>query len=265
MSIDWFTFTAQIVNFLVLVWLLSHFLYRPIINSMNERQEKIAAEQEKALIDQEKAQAAMAAYNQKTNELTHAKEELLAEAGKEIQEWKEQHLLRARSDVDAVKTEWYHTLTREKEAFIREVRLLMANYVHQMSRRVLTEVTNTDLQKVAVQTFLNKIGQIDEQQKSRLLSLVESTKHRVLVETALPLDAADKDRITTFLHDFIEADLGIDFETDAELVCGIELHVAGYKIAWNINEPLEELEEEFVHSLNEAIRLETVTDLPATT
>ncbi|MCA9040126.1 MAG: hypothetical protein KDA65_07265 [Planctomycetaceae bacterium] len=265
MSIDWFTFTAQIINFLILVWLLSHFLYRPIINAMNDRQEQLVAEHNKAISAQQEAETVAATYRQKTDELAHAKDELLAEAGKEILQWKENHLHRARTEVDDAKTEWYHSLKREKEAFIREVRLLMANHVQQMSRRVLSEIANTEMQKGVIKTFMKNIGQIDEQQKCQLVSLLETSRHRVLVETAFPLDQSDRDLVTQFLHDFLGSEVGIDFEISTELICGMELHVAGYKIAWNINEPLEELEEEFVRTLNEEITLESVTDMSATT
>ena len=41
MQIDWLTVAAQIVNFLVLVWLLQRFLYRPITEAMARREERI--------------------------------------------------------------------------------------------------------------------------------------------------------------------------------------------------------------------------------
>jgi len=44
MLIDWFTVGAQIVNFLILVWLLKHFLYKPILDAIDAREKKIAAE-----------------------------------------------------------------------------------------------------------------------------------------------------------------------------------------------------------------------------
>ena len=40
MLIDWFTVIAQIINFLILVALLKHFLFNPIVSAMNERREK---------------------------------------------------------------------------------------------------------------------------------------------------------------------------------------------------------------------------------
>ncbi|HMR03616.1 MAG TPA: F0F1 ATP synthase subunit B, partial [Candidatus Competibacter phosphatis] len=48
MQIDWFTVAAQIVNFLLLVWLLKRFLYRPVLDAMAARQQKIAAALEEA-------------------------------------------------------------------------------------------------------------------------------------------------------------------------------------------------------------------------
>ena len=44
MLIDWFTVGAQALNFLILVWLMKHFLYQPILHAIDAREKKIAAE-----------------------------------------------------------------------------------------------------------------------------------------------------------------------------------------------------------------------------
>ncbi|MDP3428826.1 MAG: F0F1 ATP synthase subunit B, partial [Desulfomicrobium sp.] len=44
MLIDWFTVGAQVVNFLVLVWLMKRFLYKPILGAIDAREERIAKE-----------------------------------------------------------------------------------------------------------------------------------------------------------------------------------------------------------------------------
>ena len=38
----WFTLVAQVINFLVLVWLLKHFLYGRIVKAMSEREAETA-------------------------------------------------------------------------------------------------------------------------------------------------------------------------------------------------------------------------------
>ena len=42
MLIDWFTVGAQALNFLILVWLLKRFLYKPILDAIDAREKRIA-------------------------------------------------------------------------------------------------------------------------------------------------------------------------------------------------------------------------------
>jgi F-type H+-transporting ATPase subunit b len=44
MLIDWFTVGAQVLNFLILVWLLKRFLYKPILHAIDAREQRIAKE-----------------------------------------------------------------------------------------------------------------------------------------------------------------------------------------------------------------------------
>lgn len=261
MSIDWFTFTAQILNFLVLVWLLSHFLYKPVLNAMAEREKQITAEHDAAITAQREAQSELARYQQQTEDLTHAREELLAEAGKEIQTWKEQHLEQARVEIDQEKTDWFRALQRERESFLREARLRMAAHMHQMSHRILKELADTDLQQQTISVFMNRIRQIDETQKQGFLAKLESSDPQMLVESAFELTQPDRKSITGLIHDYLSPDVAIRFRENPELICGIDLHLAGYKISWNLHESLEELEEEFVRSLNDVIATDSESEI----
>ncbi|WP_417387464.1 hypothetical protein [Gimesia sp.] len=257
MSIDWFTFTAQILNFLVLVWLLTHFLYKPVLNAMAEREKQITAEHEAATTAQREAKSELARYQQQTEELTHAREDLLAEAGKEIQAWKEQHLEQARTEIDQEKSEWFRALHRERESFLREARLRMAVHIHQMSHQILKELADTDLQEQTIAVFMNRIRQIDATQKKEFLARLESTDPKVLVESAFELPPTDRKNIEDLIHEDLSPDVAIHFRVNPDLICGIDLHLAGYKIAWNLQESLEELEEEFIHSLRDVISIDS--------
>ncbi len=62
MLIDWFTVVAQALNFLILVWLLKRFLYKPILDALDAREKRIAgkladadAKQLEAIMERDKA------------------------------------------------------------------------------------------------------------------------------------------------------------------------------------------------------------------
>jgi len=44
MLADWFTIVAQALNFLILVWLMKRFLYKPVLHAIDEREKRIAKE-----------------------------------------------------------------------------------------------------------------------------------------------------------------------------------------------------------------------------
>src|SRR4051812_42300477 len=74
MLIDWFTVAAQTLNFVVLIGLLRRFLYRPILQAIDAREKRIAAEL--ALAAGKKAEAQL-----ERDEFLHKNEALERERG----------------------------------------------------------------------------------------------------------------------------------------------------------------------------------------
>ena len=62
MSIDWITVLAQIINLAVLAWLLKKFLYKPVLDMVDQRQALIDSEIQKAQDAAKQAQKDAASY-----------------------------------------------------------------------------------------------------------------------------------------------------------------------------------------------------------
>ena len=76
MLIDWFTVIAQIINFLVLLLLLRRFLYKPILNAMEERERKVAERLESARQERVRAEEERARYETLTGDLRQHAEQI---------------------------------------------------------------------------------------------------------------------------------------------------------------------------------------------
>ncbi|HUS95178.1 MAG TPA: ATPase, partial [Hyphomicrobiaceae bacterium] len=68
MRIDWFTVIAQLFNFLILVWLLKRFLYKPILNALDAREKRIAKELADADTTQREAEKERETFRNKNAE-----------------------------------------------------------------------------------------------------------------------------------------------------------------------------------------------------
>ena len=80
MGIDWFTFFAQIINFLILVWLLKRFLYQPILHAIDAREKRIAAELADADAKKAEAQKERDEFQHKNEEFDQQRAALLRQA-----------------------------------------------------------------------------------------------------------------------------------------------------------------------------------------
>ena len=58
MELSWSTFALEIVNFLVLVWILKHFLYKPVMDVIARRRADIESTLADAKTAQDEADAA---------------------------------------------------------------------------------------------------------------------------------------------------------------------------------------------------------------
>lgn len=252
MEINWFTFTAQIVNFLVLVWLLKRLLYKPVVRAMDEREQKIADRLADAGRAREEAEREAADYRHKVDELEHAKEELLAEAGREIESWKDTHREQAKQEVDAARQEWARALQREKNAFLRELRRRAGEHVFLTARRVLGKLSDATLEERIVDSFLQRLHDVDERKRAEIAEAIRNSRHRVVVKSGTRLPEELRNRVFEESRRSLGNALDIEFKVDVEILCGIELQAAGYKVAWSAGETLDEMEEDFERALNEA-------------
>src|ERR1700679_685978 len=100
MLIDWFTVGAQALNFLILVWLLKRFLYKPILNAIDARERRIASELADADAKKKEAQKESDDFQNKNKAFDEQRGALLGKATDEAKAEREHLLGEARKEAD---------------------------------------------------------------------------------------------------------------------------------------------------------------------
>jgi F-type H+-transporting ATPase subunit b len=80
MLINWFTVGAQVLNFIVLVWLLKRFLYKPVLNAIDAREKRVAAESANAELQMTEVRKSRDELQTKGNAFDEQRGALLAKA-----------------------------------------------------------------------------------------------------------------------------------------------------------------------------------------
>ncbi len=251
MLIDWFTVIAQIVNFLILVALLKHFLYGRIVDAMDEREEKIASRLEEARKEKEEAGKRSRRYREKEEALESRKDDLLSQAKEAAEKRKKELLREVRTEVDRHEEEWHGALERKKQSFLEELRERSGRQVLDIARQALDDLAGADLEERIVDVFVGKIRGMDEDDRERFLS---AGNEPVRVKSRFEIDQGGKQKVTRALREIADDSLDVEYRTREDVIMGIELRAGGFRLAWSVDRYLDELESRVREALEETSR-----------
>src|SRR6204780_4064321 len=146
MLIDWFTVAAQTINFLVLVWLLKRFLYKPILAAIDARETKIAAELKDAAAKKAEAQLERDNFRSKGETLERQRAELLRKATDDANAERQRLLDAARTDSDALRAKLNDAVKNERLEVNREIVTRTQQEVFALARKTLADLADTTLE-----------------------------------------------------------------------------------------------------------------------
>jgi F-type H+-transporting ATPase subunit b len=242
MLIDWFTVGAQALNFIILVWLLKRFLYKPILNAVDAREKRIAAELADADAKKAEAQKERDEFQHKNQEFDQQRAALLSKATDEANAERQRLLEDARKAADALSAKRQEALRRDADNLNQAIRRRTQQEVFAIARKALMDLATTSLEERIGEVFTRRLRTMDGKAKEGLAEVLKTASEPALVRTAFDLPAAQRAAIQNALNETFSAEVHVRFETAPDLVSGVELTTNGQKIAWSIADYLASLE-----------------------
>ena len=242
MLIDWFTVSAQVFNFLILVWLLKHFLYKPILQALDAREQRIAKELADADSTKSEAEKEREKFHKKNEAFDRQREELLSKAKDEAKAERQRLLDEARQAADALRAKRQDALKREQQSLNDEITRRTREEVFAIARKTLTDLAGTTLEERMTEVFRRRLGELNNEAKEGFAKFLKTSADPVIVRSAFELPSEQQSAIQYALQEIFTAGIQVRFETAPDVISGIELTANGQKVAWSIADYLASLE-----------------------
>lgn len=242
MAIDWFTFWAQVLNFLVLVFLLHRFLYEPVTAAIDRREERIRRRQAEAEAERERAERLAETYREERASLEEEREERLRQVEREAEELGEKLEAKAREEAARSKRRWQQAVRRQQETLLAELRDRVAEHAIRTSRQLLEQLADRDLEHEAVRTFRRRLGELSPEQADQIADAAREAGGEVRVLSRFELDPDDREALDQTVRDLVGEEIRVEFETAAAPVFGIEMRAGDRKVGWSVGERLDAAE-----------------------
>jgi F-type H+-transporting ATPase subunit b len=241
MLIDWFTVGAQALNFIILVWLLKRFLYKPILDAVDAREKLIATELADADAKKSEAKAQRDEFQHKNAEFDRQRADLLSKAREEAKAERQRLFGEARQAADASRAKRQQALIREAHDLGAAISCRTRQEVFAIVRKVLKDLATTSLEERLADVFTRRVRDMDSKAKAGLAEALKSASAPALVRSAFDLPTEQRVAIQNSLNETFSAEIRVRFETAPDLVSGIELTTNGQKVAWSIADYLGSL------------------------
>jgi F-type H+-transporting ATPase subunit b len=243
MLIDWFTVGAQVLNFLILVWLLKRFLYKPILNAIDVREKRIAAEFADAGAKKSEAQKERDDFQNKNKAFDEQRGALLGEATDEAKAERERLLGEARKDADGLRAGQAAALRNDQTRLGTEITRMATVEVFGIARKTLADLATASLEERIGEVFTRRLHQMDGSAKEEMGKALNTSSDPALVRSVFDMPTEQKAAIQNALNESFSAQIRLRFETAPDSICGIELTANGQKVAWSIADYIDSLDQ----------------------
>jgi F-type H+-transporting ATPase subunit b len=248
------------INFLILVWLLKRFLYKPILHAIDEREKGIAAQLAEAEAKIAEAQKERDDFQHKNEVFDQVRAALLEKAEDGAKAERQQLLDGARKDADALRAKRQDALRDEQLNLGQEIARWTQKEVFAVARKTLADLATTSLEERMVDVFVHRLSALTGAAKEELVAALKASTQPARVRSAFDLPPAQRKVIESAVNKTFGAEAPVQFETAPELVSGIELSTGGQKVAWSIADYLATLEKSVGELLQKDARPQSKPD-----
>lgn len=255
MQIDWFVLLVQLVNFLILLYLLRRFLFTRITRTMDEREAKMIARFEEAERLKREAEEAARVFQEKQASLQVQAEKMLDEARQTAKRRQKELMDSARKEVDTIRQRWVETILQEKDAFLESLRLRASQHVYAVVRRILAELADTAIEQKMIDFLIERIHSLDPKEGETIRKALGDSGEGVMVLSAFPLTQEDRQRLAAAVRELTgTSEKVISYQERSDMISGVEFLACGHRISWSVGEYLNHLEDSFDQVLQEEFR-----------
>jgi len=243
MQIDWWTLALQAFNFLILVWLLSRFLYRPIKEVIEKRKALAGEAFAEAEAQKREAEAARKRFEDDRAALAGERQDMLKTLHQEMEGERARALEDAKKKADGMLDSARAAIAGEREAVTADMRAQATGLARDMAAALLREVGPTAPTEPFLDRITRHLTEMGAEERARLRKDLAGEEARLTVVTAADLTADEQARWRDGLEPLLHLDGRIAFSTDPDILGGAALRFPHASLTFTWADQLDQAKE----------------------
>jgi F-type H+-transporting ATPase subunit b len=226
MTFNVWTFLFEVLNFLVLAFVLHWLLYRPLRAAVERRQQGAAREREEAASARQEAAALEQRLQAQLAEQERERQQLLRQAHEQAEADRKKLLAETERVIRDRQEEQRRALAREREEALQALQGEVAGIAVDLTRRLLAGAADSTLHRQLTLRLAEALGQVPAEEREHLRAQWQPGDGAVL-ETAQELDGPALGQVTDAVGIVLGRPVTPAVQVRPELLGGVRLRLGG--------------------------------------
>jgi len=243
MSLDWWTLGLQTINVVVLVWLLSRFLFKPVARIIAERQqaaEHLLAEADQARQAADETRTRIEAEHQA---LQAQRDAALAQVEQDVQQAREQLLQAARAEAD----EHRRLAEAQWQTQQAQVRQTLEAQAAQLALEIAARLLQRLPESARVIGFIDGLAEATARLPEAVRQGLAEQSDALVLHAARALDEAELAACLDALSGVLGRLPTLEVRVDPSLIAGLELQGRTAQVHNSLRADLARVQQELQH------------------
>lgn len=239
MELSWSTFLLEVINFVVLVWILKHFFYAPVRRVIDQRRKAI--EEGMAQADKKRAEA-RELEEQYQGRLSHWEEEkrqAREQLESEIAAERGRMMDNLKTELDKAGEKARVLNDRRMEEFKRQAEQQAMSQAAQFAARLLGQAAGPEVQDRLYELLIEDLPNVPAADWRERQGAEEGAKMQVRVTSAYRLGEGQRQGLEKILDEVVKGGVACEYSTDPALIAGFRINAGAMVLRANLKDELQ--------------------------
>jgi F-type H+-transporting ATPase subunit b len=227
----------QVVNFLLLLFLMQRYLWKPVRATIDWRKKEIEDAEASVKARAKAADESRAAYEARTEASERERASMMASTAAALAADREKEIAQARAAMDAERQAAREKLDQERRTAAAELTDAMLDLAVTLARKLLADVSGAAITSAFLDRICESLHGLPGAELSSLRADLDASP-TVQVATAPALDDVAKGGLRARLAPYLGAAIRLDFVVDHALIAGAELRFPHARLGHSLQHSL---------------------------
>ena len=250
MELNSSTFILEIINFLVLVWILKRFFYKPLLDVIARRKAGIEETVAKAEGLQKQAKELQQQYEERLADWQQEKQEAQRTLDASLQKERERQMSVLQADLGAERKKEEVLVQRNLEHEAQQIVETALQQGAQFASHLLCAVAGPELEKQLVNLLLKQLEHLPTGQLEQLRSVNAGSENSngsaiyagdindITITSAYPLDSTTQQALEHVCKESLSVNGEFIYRQDPAIIAGLRINIGAWVLATNLQDEL---------------------------